>query len=95
MSLQDYWRTPDKNDIIIATPTHFIDYKYIYEHPKISDELVRIGINKGEKSTWSKMTQIKIRCEIEFFLEEHLWDLSPLEVPFGRQSLEELILKVT
>ncbi len=67
MRLISVFSTPQVGDIQIAPKIWNSDFAYILSNP--TPEFIRYCIGKGQHATWQHMTQVHVRCAIEFELE--------------------------
>lgn len=70
----NFLRAPMVGDVQITPTIYCSDIQYLLSTP--DPQFVRYCIQKGERATWRRLAQIRVRCAIEFAAEDILAQLS-------------------
>jgi TAG lipase / lysophosphatidylethanolamine acyltransferase len=84
LALQHILRMPTIGDVRISPVILFRDIRHIFRTP--DREFIRYCIAKGERATWRRLSQLEVRCAIEFALHSLL-----LRATRNDKQREELI----
>lgn len=67
--------TPQVGDIQITPQIWNSDIAFLFANP--TPEFIRYCIGKGQHACWQRMTQVHVRCAIEFELDRMISALKP------------------
>lgn len=67
LRIEQALRTPDVGDIQISPKIFLSDSSYLFANP--TKQFIKYCMAKGERATWEHISQIEIRCAVEFELE--------------------------
>lgn len=65
-----FFSSPDVGDIQIVPPILFSDLSHLSS--SLTAEHIGYCVQKGERAVWRRMTMVKMRCAIEFAIDELL-----------------------
>ena len=68
--LVTFFSSPSVGDILLTPPILFSDIAYVPSAG--SAEFIGYCVQKGERAVWRRMTMVKMRCAIEFAIDELL-----------------------
>lgn len=68
--IQKYFSTVLMGDVMIFPSIELSDLRFLFTNPR--KDLIQEAILKGERSTWPLLSQISIRCSIEYAIEDIL-----------------------
>lgn len=68
-SLMDTGR-PFQGDVLITPAVYCSDIRHIVSNP--TPEFIRLCVKRGERAVWRRMSQIEMRCAIEFAIDDIL-----------------------
>lgn len=57
-------------DLLISPALYISDMKYFLQNPTV--DFIRYCIGKGERAVWKHLTHVKMRCAVEFTIEDIL-----------------------
>lgn len=72
--IEEFFETSWTGDILFKPIIFFSDIQYIFSNP--TPQFIHYCIEKGEYSVWRRMTNLEIRCAIEFATEDALVKLN-------------------